>query len=709
MGFHHQEEKDYAKGWIYILWRIISTQFVRRWARGSSQLRRGMIVALLGSMLLMPLSTTSPATVSARELGHVVQAEALNAPAFAPLAEVADDLAQAQPLYDLQAQATPTPTMPHPITYFIPSAVQPIEFAEGTINVALLGIDTRPQLKIKNTDVIVIASINPSIPAVTLLSIPRDTLVYIPGRFVWKANQAYVNGGFDLFKKTILYNFGIRIDHYAMVNFSAVVHAVEAVGGIDVVATCPIYHIFPKDPYYMGGPWLARDWTDNFSGEVWKAGTRVPTQTIDIPKPGIYQLNGLQALAYARARYGIPGGDVDRGRREQRVIRAIFAKSKQVGTLTKIPELLDTFNKDVQTDFALTDLLQLAGMADRINDTVIRSRFLDTGGANGALWTDARIYNGGLSNEFWRARRNYLADTLNVALNQRVNDSIAIDVLNGTNDPGFAAAAADRLGELGLRVVDIRPADTPYAQSAIIDYTSNSKGSALPMLQKTFNIKSANIFTAPATSEVKYTVVVGADFNTCYYAKSLVASGSEMIQANDNPTDTDAPLPDTVAVVAPFATDTPEATLTPEPTLTGVPTELPPLTPTVMATAASDSAAPLPTATLATVPTDVPTPTLAPDLPVVPVVPEATEAPIVKNAETNVFVMVPVGDYVNIRRGASTRTRIIGLLRSGQRAQIIGRSADRAWWQIRIGQRSGWVAAEFVRTSGDVAAVPVMS
>lgn len=693
MGFHHEGKLDPTHGQTGL----------KRWQVIASQLRRGVTLALLGSVLLMPLSASGVA--SAHELEHATQAEAVSAPASAPLAEVAAVQAQARSLYDLQAQATTTPTMPHPITYFVPSAVPPIEFAEGTINVALLGIDTRPQLKIKNTDVIVIASINPSIPAVTLLSIPRDTLVYIPGRFVWKVNQAYVNGGFDLFKKTIAYNFGIRIDHYAMVNFSAVVHAVEAVGGIDVVATCPIYHIFPKDPYYMGGPWLARDWTDNFSGEVWKAGTRVPTQTIDIPKPGIYQLNGLQALAFARARYGIPGGDVDRGRREQRVIRAIFAKSKQVGTLTKIPELLDTFNKDVQTDFSLGDLLQLAGMADRVNDTVIRSRFLDTGGANGAMWTDARIYNGGLSNQFWRARRDYLADTLNVALNQRVNDSIAIDVLNGTNDPGFAAAAADRLSELGLRVVDIRPADTPYKESAIIDYTSNSKGSALPMLQKTFSIKSANVFTAPATSDVKYTVVVGADFNTCYYAKSLVASGSELIQANDNPIDTDTPLPETVNVVAPFATETPEATATPEATLptepapTAAPTELPPPTPTTEST----SSEPQPTATLTSPPTEVPTPTLAPELPA------PTETPVAQNAAANAFVMVPTGDYVNIRRGASTRTRIIGLLRSGQRAQIVGRSTDGTWWQIRVGQRSGWVAAEFVRTSGDVAAVPVMS
>ena len=71
------------------------------------------------------------------------------------------------------------------------------------------------------------------------------------------------------------------------------------------------------------------------------------------------------------------------------------------------------------------------------------------------------------------------------------------------------------------------------------------------------------------------------------------------------------------------------------------------------------------------------------------------------------FVIVPTGDFVNIRRGASTRTRVIGLLRSGQRAEIVSRSEDGGWWQVRVGRRQGWVAAEFVRTNGDTAAIPI--
>jgi anionic cell wall polymer biosynthesis LytR-Cps2A-Psr (LCP) family protein len=587
------------------------------------------------------------------------KAQAAPLPASQQAAEFApaDVGSQFAPQFGITSQVT------RPITYVIPSAVKPLELPPGTINVALLGIDTRPQFKYKNTDVIVIASINPDIPAVTMLSIPRDTLVYIPRRYVWKVNQAYAIGGFELFKKTILYNFGIQVDHYAMVNFEALVHTVDLLGGVNVVATCPIYHIFPKDPYYVGNRVVARDYTDQLTGEVYPAGTLVPTQTIDLPKPGVYSLNGLQALAYVRARKGIPGGDVDRGRREIRMIRAIFAKAKQLGTVTKIPELLTNFGEDMKTDFELPDLLSLAGMANHINDTVIRSRFLDKGGSNGQAVSDATIFAGGVSNAFWRARRDYLQDTLTVALNQRVNESIPIEVINGTADAGFAVAAADRLNELGFRVTEIKAAPEPTAESAIVDHTTTRKGSAVPLLMRSFDIKATNVVTDPQPEGVRYSVIVGPDFNTCYYAKSLQASGSAEIENFGAPADPEVELPDTVDVTAPFVTPSP--------------TPIPP-TPTAVTT-------------------ETPVATLAPTLEPTAVVAAATPA--------GALVIIPRGDVVNLRQVPNIRGRIIGKLIGGQQATIIGRSEDGAWLEVRIGRRVGWVARSVVQVSGDVAGV----
>ena len=582
---------------------------------------------------------------------------------------------QAAPQYDavfnpaeIGSNLQITSQVTHPITYIIPSAVTPLDLPAGTINVALLGVDTRPQFKYKNTDVIVIASINPNIPSVTMLSIPRDTLVYIPRRYVWKVNQAYAIGGFDLLKKTILYNFGIQIDHYAMVNFEALIHTVDLLGGVDVVATCPIYHIFPKDPYYIGNRVVARDYTNQLTGEVYPAGTLVPTQTIDLPKPGVYTLNGLQALAFVRARKGIPGGDVDRGRREIRMIRAIFAKAKQLGTITKIPELLTQFDQDLQTDFTLPDLLSLASSANNINDAVIRSRFLDKGGANGQVLTDSSIYAGGVSNSYWRARRDYLQDTLTVALNQRVNESIPIEVINGTSDAGFAVAAADRLNELGFRVTQIKAAPEPKTESAIVDHTMTRKGSAVPLLTRSFDIKPSSVITDPQPEGVRYSIIIGPDFNTCYYAKSLQASGSTEIDTFGAPTDPEVELPDTVDVTSPFVTPSP----TPEPTATAV-------------------------VTSATIEVPTPEPTLAP-------IPVATAA---QGTIHDALVIVPRGDVVNVRLLPSVRARIIGKLSGGQQAAVVGRSDDGTWLEVRLGRRIGWVARSVVQVTGDVSGLPV--
>lgn len=632
------------------------------------------------------------------------------------------------------AEITSTLTLTAAKDIPVPGSVPLVELPAGTINIALLGIDKRPAKTFLNTDVIMIASINPDVPAVTLLSIPRDTLVYIPGQQVWKVNTAYGSGGIDLFKDTIRYNFGIKIDYYAMINFQGLVHAVEALGGVDVVATCPIYHVFPRDPYYMGGPYLVEDYKDTFTDEVWKAGTKVPTTIIDLPKPGIYTLNGLQALAYVRARKGIPGGDVDRGRREQRVVRALFAKAKQIGTITKIPELLAQFDKDIKTDLTLTSLLQLSGIANRFSDAVIQSRFLDQGGANGAA-----LLNVGEGNRVWQNRRDYIQQALTVALNQRITDRPTVVVLNGTSDAGFAAAAADRLNELGFRVSEIKPADKPYAQSVLIDHNTTRKGagSAIPLMLNTFSIRSDNVVSDPQADSVKYTVIVGADFNTCYFANSLRESGSDPIAVGDDPVDAfnqSAPKKGTDITVplTPAATPVPGAAPAQQPAATVVP-ESEPLTVIVppgsfvnvrsgpgtnfqvlggltgndIVTIVSR------TADGKWIEINVGNRRGWVSARVVRVTGLVQKVPPISAADANAGtnsanITVPAGDIVNVRRGPGTSNRVVWKLNSRQTASIIGKSSNGQWWQVARGGKTGWVYAQIVLADGDTGTVPVV-
>jgi anionic cell wall polymer biosynthesis LytR-Cps2A-Psr (LCP) family protein/uncharacterized protein YraI len=543
----------------------------------------------------------------------------------------------------LPQPALATPTQTDAVSR--PAAV--VKLPAGTINIALLGVDKRPSKNFNNTDVIVIASINPDIPSVTLLSIPRDWPAYIPGVGTQKINTAFGIGGIDLFRKTLLHNFGLRIDYYAMVNFEGLVKAVDTLGGVEAIATCRLYHVFPKDPYYMGNTHsVTQEYTDTFTGEVWKVGQRVPTQTIDIPKAGVYTLNGLQALAFVRARYGVPGGDVDRGRREQRIVRALFSKAKQINAIPKFPELLSQFQEYVKTDIPIDKLLYFMSIADRFDDMMIRSRFLDAGGANGAvLDTDSSTAKGST----WEAT---IQQMLNVALNQRPNDGIPIEVWNGTNDPGFGTAAVDRLNELGFYVTDIKAADKLYDQTQVVDYNTTKKGSALPLLERTFNIKAANVTSQPTKDGPRYRIIVGTDFNTCYYDDTYVLALRGGEEIND-------------ASVSSTEPATPTLAITPTP----LPDDM-----VISATETLTEAVPAAAGTVVT--------------------------------DTGVSISVPLGDLVNVRSGPDVRYPVIGQLAQEESAPLTGKTDDGQWWQIDFSGKVGWVATEFVQVNGDSSGVP---
>lgn len=539
---------------------------------------------------------------------------------------------------------------PAPTQVPIPSQSRRLELPAGTVNIALLGIDKRPDKSFNNTDVIIIASVNPDIPSVTMLSIPRDTPAYIPGVGVRKINTAYAFGGADLFKQTVLYNYGIEVQSYALVNFTGVVHAVDTLGGVDVIATCPLQHVFPKDPYYMGDVNVVREtWVDSFTGETWQVGSKVPRLEINLPKPGVYTLDGLQSLAYVRARKGIPGGDVDRGRREQRLVRAMLQKAKQVGSFTKLTELYTKLKSDVETDMTLEQILRFAGLADKLGDAVVRSRYLVGYDANGAALPDAP--EPGIS------RQQYLQKALTVAVNTRANEGIPVVVLNGTNDAGYIAAVTDRLKEVGFVVTEVRPADKPYANTVVLDHTTTSKGynHVNPLLQSAFDVKPSNIVKQPQEGGPKYTITVGTDFNTCYFSKSLQGSGSEAIEATANPEETkiEQALPSTIVV-----------------------------------TTQQEITQPLQAPAVAMTVTELLSNTASSRL-----------ATVLSNDTFTPTMSVQKGDLVNVRSGPGIRFRTLGRLVGGQEAAILGRSYDGDWLNIKMPntERLGWVKAEVVK------------
>jgi LCP family protein required for cell wall assembly len=236
--------------------------------------------------------------------------------------------------------ATPVPVNPwgsypgpiEPSAIEIPPPMPEIALGKGTVTIALLGSDIRPNDGGWRTDTILIVSLDPSAGRVRILSVPRDLYVYIPGWRVDRINVADVHGGFDMLAQTIYYNFGIPVDHMMRIDFSGFKQLVDTLGGLDVNSTG-----------YLN---------DECGGKWWSYG------------PGVYHMGGYEALCYVRMRKA--SSDYDRLRREQEVLLAIADRLISLNGLSRVPELYEQFHAMVKTDVEINDLLPLVPLATTV-------------------------------------------------------------------------------------------------------------------------------------------------------------------------------------------------------------------------------------------------------------------------------------------------------------------------------------------------------
>jgi LCP family protein required for cell wall assembly len=390
----------------------------------------------------------------------------------------------------------------------IPTPMPIVDLPSGVINVLLLGTDARPGEKLGRTDSIIVVSINPNAQYVTMLSIPRDLWVYIPGanRFdrintadIW-GNRLKLGGRVDLLAEALRYNLGIPIDYYAIVNFDGVRQIVDRLGGIDVLAPCPLYDVFPDVP--IGQNDIITD-----TAQL----TTVPTGTIDIPAPGLYMLDGQHALWYARSRYTT--NDFERSRRQQMVLRAIWAKVKQQGLVSQLPNLWDNVTSLVTTDLSLNDVIYLASLGTQLDDTHIKQRAIDRQvTASFVADTGAQVLLP-IADRIGLVIDEAFAPPLTNVASQA---SAKVEVLDGSGRAHWDLLAVDRLTSQGFVVPNYGPADQTVTQTMIINYGTTTKGSRLSQLMRLFNINPAQVINQPdANGPVAFKLIVGPDFDSC--------------------------------------------------------------------------------------------------------------------------------------------------------------------------------------------------
>ncbi|MCA9933089.1 MAG: LCP family protein, partial [Anaerolineales bacterium] len=389
--------------------------------------------------------------------------------------------------------ATPATAVPTPVPTF------EVENDNDFTNILLLGSD-EPLGNGEKSDTIIIVSINRAVPSASMISIPRDLYVYIPGRNMGKINTATFYG-VETLKQTILYNFGIPIHYYARVDFAGFENVVDAMDGVDIPVSCEFRG------WQLSSPELDPEDADN-----WEVVTL---------EPAFYHMDGSTALWYVRSRKLSPLGDFDRGRRQQQVLRAMFNQGIDLGLVTQAPTLWSTYRDSVETDLDIGRILQLASLAPSIRENGIQNLYL-AGKTQPWSYTTQDGVEISAHLPIWEGD-DMMAETFSrlykpPTLNRAIRAPITVEIVNATGNPDMALLAADNLAWYGFTPIisEAQPETTENVATMVTYYGPNFKGSFNELMAFIFNIRTDQIgLNSEDDLSTNYRIILGADYNPC--------------------------------------------------------------------------------------------------------------------------------------------------------------------------------------------------
>jgi anionic cell wall polymer biosynthesis LytR-Cps2A-Psr (LCP) family protein len=286
-------------------------------------------------------------------------------------------------------------------------------------------------------------------------------------------------GGPDRVKQTIFYNLGIPIHYYVRVDFQGFMKIIDAVGGVDVDVECPLPDI-------------------NLAA-------------------GMYHMSGAQALRYSRSRYST--NDFDRGRRQRKVLMALWEQGLTLDIIPKLPSLWWAMADSFQTDLPLDQVINLAYVGVQLRPQRILSAsigasqvqsWMTPAGAAVLLPREDRIRK--LLENFYAVKDTSSLD---------VTEKVQIQILNGSSRRQAEQLAASAVSWEGFKVVKSGTADRQnYARTQIRVYRGDV--AAGQELASRLGVPATAVQDLTATGEqpdpanpVDIQVILGADYNPC--------------------------------------------------------------------------------------------------------------------------------------------------------------------------------------------------
>ena len=363
------------------------------------------------------------------------------------------------------------------------------------------------------TDSIMVISIDQEKKNAIMFSVPRDLWIdygvdCIAG-YSGKINALYEcakdgtseQEGANKLKSKVSEVFGIDIQYYAKVNYTALQDAVNAVGGITVT-------IDSDDPRGIYDPNF--DWQCNYRCKM-----------VKWPN-GPAQLDGEHALALARARnaaggYGLGGGNFDREQYQQKIILAIKEKAASAGTLANpvaVSGLIDSIGNNVETNFETSEIKTLVDLAGSINKTNIRSINLvdkDKPLVTTGQYSGQSIVKPVAGIDDFSEIQDYIAEQFSGTVTS--SENATVEVLNGTDLSGVASKKERELEELGISVTSIGDAPTSSSYGAIkwFDMTGGSKPQTAKKIQDALaEPSSGSTLPSGVQSDADFVIIVGS-------------------------------------------------------------------------------------------------------------------------------------------------------------------------------------------------------
>jgi LCP family protein required for cell wall assembly len=379
---------------------------------------------------------------------------------------------------------------------------QEIDFT-SRINVLILGLDYRDWEAGNGpprSDTMIVATIDPVSKTASLLSVPRDLWVNIPGFGQDKINAAYFNGeanrlpggGPELAVKTVEEFLGIEIQYWAQIDFTAFVQFVDYIGGvkIEVPSRIKLEFIGTSNEKYLD--------------------------------PGRYTLDGAYALAYIRNR-SEGDGDFSRAQRQQQMILAIrnqlLRRDIQRMMFSNPKGIWDIFSQNIHTNIPFADAFNLGKLALQVNAEEIKQYVISppeyvTFGVSPdgrdilkPITQNIRILRDEIFTPIGITGPGAVGADPNTLMQ---SEAAKVGVYNGSAVGGLAGETETYLKGLMVNVAEVGNADAVPA-TTIYDYTGNPY--TVSYLVDMMGIQNTRIFNSyDPSSSVDVAVIVGNDW-----------------------------------------------------------------------------------------------------------------------------------------------------------------------------------------------------